>query len=170
MACVPFDFETQIITAKDNVKWVRVIGEPEFVAGECIRIRGSFQDIDTRKKSELEIAGLLRARNTILESIGDAFFAVDANWIVTYWNQVAERMLGKTKKSMLGNMLWDVFSDSMGSQSFKNYHMAIELGKVIQFEDYYPPLEKWYAISAHHLEVGSEHARAGVGDDPRLSV
>ena len=151
---ISFDFETQIITANDNVRWVRVIGEPEFVGDVCIRLRGSFQDIDVRKKSEIAIATLLKDRNTILESIGDAFFAVDSNWIVTYWNHMAEKVLGKSKLTMVNHLLWDVFSDSIGSYSYKQYHLAVNENRVIHFEDYYAPLEKWYEISAYPSEGG----------------
>ena len=153
-SCIAFDFETQIITFKDNVKWVRVIGEPEFLEGKCIRIRGSFQDIDLRRKSEIAAETLLRERNTILESIGDAFFAVDKNWVVTYWNHVAEKVLGKSRSTMVNHMLWDVFFDAIGSHSYQQYHMAIRTNSVVHFEDFYPPLQKWYGVSVYPSELG----------------
>ncbi|WP_165501859.1 PAS domain S-box protein [Pedobacter frigiditerrae] len=153
-SCIPFDTEIQIITAKGNLKWVRLIGEPEFYNNVCIRIRGSFQDIDLHKKSELAIEALLRERNTILESIGDAFFAVDRNWVVTYWNNVAESALGKAKEMMLGHNLWDVFFDSIDSHSYKEYHLAIKENRIVRFEDYYAPLEKWYEVSAYPSDGG----------------
>ncbi|HEY5405669.1 MAG TPA: PAS domain S-box protein [Ginsengibacter sp.] len=53
-----WDIELQIITAKNNEKWVRTIGETEFVNGKCVRIYGSFQDINHRKKVEEKIRNL----------------------------------------------------------------------------------------------------------------
>lgn len=50
-----FDDEFQIITAKGNEKWVRAIGLTEFENGQCVRLYGTFQDIDIRKKAELLI-------------------------------------------------------------------------------------------------------------------
>lgn len=47
-----FEVELQIITSKDNEKWVRVLGETEFLNGKCMRIYGSTQDISKRKVSE----------------------------------------------------------------------------------------------------------------------
>lgn len=44
-----WDDEFQIITAKGNHRWVRNIGEAEFVNGVCIRMYGSFQDITEGK-------------------------------------------------------------------------------------------------------------------------
>ncbi|QLE00683.1 PAS domain S-box protein [Galbibacter sp. BG1] len=49
-----YDVELKINTAKGNEKWVRSIGRPEMKDGKCIRIYGAFQDIDARKKKEVE--------------------------------------------------------------------------------------------------------------------
>lgn len=50
----PWDTELQIITAKGRELWVRAKGEAEVVNGQCIRIYGTFQDIDQRKRTALE--------------------------------------------------------------------------------------------------------------------
>lgn len=41
----PYDEQFQLITAKGNLKWVRAIGQTEFVDGKCVRLYGTFQDI-----------------------------------------------------------------------------------------------------------------------------
>lgn len=50
-----WDVELQILTAKGNICWIRLIGDTDFLNGKCIRIYGSFQDIDSRKKVELAL-------------------------------------------------------------------------------------------------------------------
>ena len=55
---LPWDVELQIVTAKNNERWIRSIGEAEVADGKCIRIYGSFQDIDDRKRSELKLERL----------------------------------------------------------------------------------------------------------------
>ena len=144
-----WDVELQIITVKGNEKWVRSIGETEFLHGKAVSISGSFQDIDIRKRAELGVKEVLEEKNSILESIDDAFFAVDKNWTVTYWNNQAEKVLRKTKNEMLDHNLWEVFSDSLDSESYTKYHQAIETKQSVHFEDYYPALAKWYEISAY---------------------
>lgn len=51
----PFDHEVRIITAKGNERWIRVMGQPEFKDGEVIRVYGSMQNIDQRKRAEEEL-------------------------------------------------------------------------------------------------------------------
>lgn len=50
----PWDAELQIVTAKGKELWVSAKGEAEMVNGKCVAIIGSFQDIDDKKKLELQ--------------------------------------------------------------------------------------------------------------------
>jgi PAS domain S-box-containing protein len=111
-------------------------------------------DITSRKQAEEMVAETLKAKNIILESIGDAFFAVDKNWIVTYWNRIAEIALRVSKQEVVGKNLWDIFSGSIDTESYRKYHEAIATNQVIHFEDHYPVLDKWYEISAYPSENG----------------
>jgi PAS domain-containing protein len=52
----------------------------------------------------------------ILESIGDAFYAVDHAWRFTYINRKAETIWGARRDDLLGKNLWEVFPRSVGSQ------------------------------------------------------
>lgn len=130
------------------------------------------RDITARKKTEealsklnseleqrviertAELQATFKEKNIILESIADAFFAVDKNWIVTYWNRMAEVALGVPKHQIVGKYLWDTFSDSMDSVSYRKYQQAIATHEVVQFEDFYAALDKWYEISAYPSENG----------------
>ncbi|MEN9572061.1 MAG: Phytochrome-like protein cph1 [Bacteroidota bacterium] len=150
----PWDEELQLITCKGNTIWIRTIGNAELVNGKCVRIYGSLQDINTRKRAEMEVLKVYEEKNNILESIGDAFFALDKNWVVTYWNKEAELLLKTPRDMIMGNKLWDVFSASTDSVSYHKYHEALEKNQVIHFEDFYPVLEKWYEIGAFPSENG----------------
>lgn len=51
----PWDEELQIVTGKGNEIWVAALGRAEYENGECVRLFGSFQDIDQRVKNQLEL-------------------------------------------------------------------------------------------------------------------
>ena len=53
-----WDKKRQIVTAKGNQRWVRVLGQAEFDAGTCVRLYGSFQDIDAQMQAELKLQEL----------------------------------------------------------------------------------------------------------------
>jgi PAS domain S-box-containing protein len=150
----PGDEELQIITARGNLKWVRVIIEAEFSGGTCTRLFGSFQDINDRKKAEIAANEALEERNTILESIGDAFFAVNKDWVITYWNKMAERMTRQPKEEILGSSLWDLYTASNAPVYFKNYHQAMETGLPVHFEEKYASSNTWIEVSAFPSPAG----------------
>jgi PAS domain S-box-containing protein len=64
----PWDEELQILTHKGNLKWIRTIGEAEMINGKCIRVFGSFQDIDEKKKALIKLAESENKFRTILEA------------------------------------------------------------------------------------------------------
>jgi light-regulated signal transduction histidine kinase (bacteriophytochrome) len=63
-------------------------------------------------------------------------------------------MLMVPKDKIVGQYLWDVFSESIGSVSYEKYHEAIETNQQVFFEDYFQPLDKWFEISAYPSENG----------------
>jgi len=149
-----FDLELQIVTAAGNTKWIRVICEADFADNRCIRLYGSFQDIDARKRAEMAGKRALEERNTILESIGDAFFAVDKNWIVTYWNSMAEKLLQKPREETIGRNLWKIYPKAIYSEAYIQYHKALETGAAVHYERYNPLLKLWLEVSVYPADHG----------------
>ena len=93
-------------------------------------------------------------KNEILESIGDAFFAVDKNWEVTYWNKIAERELQMPREEVIGKNLWDIYGDAVDLDFYSEYHKAMSEHCTVIFEEYYPALEKWFDVSAYPSSEG----------------
>jgi PAS domain S-box-containing protein len=50
----PYDVEVELVNPQGQARWIRAIGIPEMVDGKCVRLYGTVQDIDDRKRAELE--------------------------------------------------------------------------------------------------------------------
>jgi PAS domain S-box-containing protein len=85
------------------------------------------------------------ALRTTLESIGDGFFAVDADWRFVYINATAERLLGIRRDEVLGRSHWEVFPLTLGTRLETEYRRAAA-GKVRDWENLYEPWGRWF----HH--------------------
>ncbi|MBO0323615.1 PAS domain S-box protein [Muricauda sp. CAU 1633] len=80
----PWDAELQLVTDKRREIWVRAIGEPEMVNGKCVRITGTFQDIDKRKKAEIDYVNVSErhALATRAAGIGIWEYVIQGNQVV----------------------------------------------------------------------------------------
>lgn len=93
-----------------------------------------FKNDDERKKAAQELDMAYGEKNEILESIGYAFFAVDKDWTVTYWNKQAELIMGKVKKDIVGKTLWEEFPDAIETECYVQYRCAMETGETVNIE------------------------------------
>lgn len=89
-----------------------------------------------------------RRISNILESFTDGFFEVNADWIVTYWNKEAERLLLMPRNEVLGKNLWEVYHDAVELKFFSEYHRAMANNVSVRFEEYFAPRNIWVEVAA----------------------
>lgn len=94
-----------------------------------------------------------RATN-ILESITDSFFALDKNWCFTYLNPQAEPLLQRKQQDLLGKNIWDEFPQAVGSTFYQQYHRTLTEQIGVEFEEFYPPLNSWFAVHTYPTKDG----------------
>src|SRR5215218_6920124 len=118
------------------------------------------RDITERKAAEdrerllsREKAALERAANT-LESISDAFYAVDGQWRFTYVNGKAEELWERSREELLGKNVWEEFPEAIGSESYRQIRRAMEEGLTTEFETISPVLDAWVAGRAYPSREG----------------
>ena len=90
----------------------------------------------------------------LLESITDAFFAVDAGWRFTYLNARAESLLARARAALLGTVLWESFPEAVALPFWDAYHQAMATRATVAFEAPFPPLARWFAVRAYPAPDG----------------
>ena len=108
-----------------------------------------FNNVTTRKLAEEEIKKLNERSRNILESINDAFFALDNDWNFTYLNNQAEVLLKRTREELIDKNIWDEFVAAVGTTFYTQYHKALSEQTTVTFEEFYPPLETWFEVRAY---------------------
>jgi len=118
------------------------------------------RDITARKEAEererlLAEERAARERSTgILESISDAFYAVDGEWCLTYVNGKAEELWGRSRDELLGKNVWEEFPEEVDSESYRLIRRAMEEGVTTEFEDVRPVSGAWVAGRAYPSREG----------------
>lgn len=102
-----------------------------------------------RRNSQLALQESFEEKNTILESIGEAFFALDRELKIRYWNQRAENLLGVSRSKVVGKRLYEVFPEVNKPEFQAKYTEALEKHKPIHFEEYYRALAIWLEVNAY---------------------
>jgi two-component system sensor histidine kinase/response regulator len=91
---IPFEMETRIVTAKGNVRWVKVWGIPQMEAGTCKRLYGLCQDIDDRMRKEKALASSESVLRDIVESTLSGFWDWNLKDNTEYLSPAFKRMFG----------------------------------------------------------------------------
>ena len=106
------------------------------------------RDNSERKQAEEQLAAAAGRVANILESITEAFLAVDKDWRFTYVNDEAERLLMRSRDELLGHIQWEVFPEAVGTIFYERYHQAVASGTPVTFEEFYLPLNIWFEVHA----------------------
>ena len=136
-----------MLWVRETVRSVRNPGGDTVVLVVC-------EDITERKLAEEALQESNNRIRSILESVTDAFFALDGKWRFTYVNSEAERVLQRTREELLGKNVWEEFPEAVGSTFYREYHKALREQTTVEFEEYYPPLEIWVDVRAYPSEDG----------------
>ncbi|MEM9806501.1 MAG: response regulator, partial [Cyanobacteria bacterium P01_D01_bin.56] len=86
----------------------------------------------------------------VLESITDAFIAVDRQWSITYVNAQAADILKRDISGLLGQNFLKVLPESLGRRFTEQYHNAVaKKMMVVSFETYYEPTQRWLMVRGY---------------------
>jgi PAS domain S-box-containing protein len=102
----PFDFEAVLVTTSHKEIWARVLGNAEFLDGKCIRIYGSFQDINAVKETENR---LISTADNLPGVIYQYVMYPDGRDAMQHVSGNVEQLWGYSKEEVINNvtLLWD---------------------------------------------------------------
>jgi len=97
-----FDVEVELVTAKNNIIWVRTMGQAEMIDGRCVSILGVFQDINEMKNSQIELDNAHTQLEAIFNSGHIAIVTTDIDGVINRFNRGAEVLTGYSASEMIG--------------------------------------------------------------------
>ena len=151
----PLDLECWIAHADGAERHLHL--RAEHVAGESgrpARLWGTVHDVTDRRRlsSALRESAVARADAAeareqaarILESVSDAFVALDREWRYTHVNAKAASVFGRTPEDMIGTHIWTEFPEGVGQSFYHAYHRAMEQREFVFLEEHYAPYDRWF--------------------------
>lgn len=142
------DFQARAVPVREATGAVR-----EWV-GCSVDITEQHHLENTLRAHLTELADVHRQTRIILESITDAFFALDATWRFTYLNPQAEPLLQRPLGELLGRNVWDEFPEAVGTQFYDEYQRVQKRQVASTFIALFPPLATWFEVHAYPAADG----------------
>jgi PAS domain S-box-containing protein len=134
-------FETQSNLRPDRVVELRVA--PMREGGIAV----SLNDITERRRAEDALREAHDRSEEILESISDAFYAIDAEHRFTYVNRVAEAWWGRRREDLIGKVLAEEFPRALGTPAYEAQVAALRERREVRMEAMSPIIDRWIDIS-----------------------
>lgn len=110
------------------------------------KVEGSIIDITTLLPGTLEVGELI-------DSMTDGYIALDRNWLISFVNKRAERLLHLSSTDLVGTGIWDQFPSAYGSEIDTQLHFAMS-GKHVSFDFRSRVTNTWFEVRAHPIPNG----------------
>lgn len=117
-------------------------------------VAGSTRNITERKRIENALQASEEYSRHILESITDAFFALDHDWRFTYVNGQARLLLDRGIGELVGEVIWDVLPALIGSDFEFVYRRAAAERTASSFTSFYSDHKRWYEVHVYPAPGG----------------
>ena len=142
VSCIGVHSSTPRQWKTEEVELLQVVVDRTWLTAEVIRQqRALVREAEERRETHERTA-------RILESITDAFFALDLEWRFLHVNDQMEQIVLRTRGELLGHNIWDLFPAILGSTFEHEYRRAVAEGTPVSFEEFYPPLDIWLEVRA----------------------
>lgn len=137
------DCNYRVVWPNGDIHWIKARASTECnESGEACRLVGIVRDVTEFKAVENEVVN-------VLESMSDAFFSVDKNWIITRVNAQHERSTVYRREEQVGKGLIDLFfagPEEGNGKYLEHYRRAMQNRTMVQFDDYYEPFDLYTSV------------------------
>ncbi|WP_019142962.1 PAS domain S-box protein [Noviherbaspirillum massiliense] len=111
------------------------------------------RDISESYRTRIELKKSKDRLHAVLESIGDAFFAVDRDWRLTYANRKTMEFAGLAD-DVIGRTVWEALPQIVSPALCPHYRKAMNERRETFFEAYCEPARAWLEIRVYPNEDG----------------
>ncbi len=107
-----------------------------------------------KQESDRQLREGDRRTKEILESITDAFYALDADWHLTYVNRKTQELWGRPLEELVGTGLWSLFPNYERTDIYREHMRAMQTRKPVHYETISPKLKIWIEANIYPTADG----------------
>lgn len=141
---IPFKTTFRLMHKKGYYIWAEFVFTNWLDDENINAIVCNFRDITDQVVANEEIRRKTEQVENILDSITDGFIALDSGLRYTYANKRISEIVGIPREDLIGEYIWNLFPDAIGSGTYNAFQTALETQQYISNIDYYPALDLWH--------------------------
>jgi PAS domain S-box-containing protein len=124
-------------------------------AGRVVGAASIGRDLTERKQAEAALRASEQQAIDILESIGDGFYALDAEERLTYINRRTEQLWGRRCEDLVGKRLWELFPEAVGTRSHQEHQRAARERRPVEYQTFSPIIGRWIEVNIYPSVTGT---------------
>ena len=109
----PWDVSLEIVTARNDIRWVRAVGHTELHEGKTVRIFGSLQDIHEQKLRDVQLAQSESLLSSNFALAPNGMVIADQKGTIERVNKAFADMLGVTTQELLGRSFVELMPEEV---------------------------------------------------------
>jgi PAS domain S-box-containing protein len=154
----------QVHTAQGKRIWCRVQGEPVYEDGECVAVRGAFQDITARKRAEQALRESERKYRTLFENALNPILVVDGEGHYVDANEATLTFLECEREELLSKTVWD-FAAPGTLDEVQEEHMPFMHPRTVETDYFVNGRVKTLLLNVVPVTLGDQQLLYGIGQD-----
>ncbi|MGE5546294.1 MAG: MASE4 domain-containing protein [Solirubrobacterales bacterium] len=107
------------------------------------------QSLGERRRAEADLRSAKDRAEEVLSSITDGFYALDREWRLTFLNQRAQSVLGKTPAEVIGQPFLSVFPQAEGTGVHEIYRRVMTRRQPEHLDLISPILKRWTSFTVY---------------------
>jgi diguanylate cyclase (GGDEF)-like protein/PAS domain S-box-containing protein len=131
---------------------LKLLADP--VSGKTAGAVAVTRDISAERQARAQLQQSRNELHSMLESIGEAFYAIDRDWHITYANRKAASFVGITPASAIGRRLFDVVPEVLGTMLHQHFERVLSTREAAFFEAYWEPRDAWAEVRVYPNDDG----------------
>ncbi|MBK4735163.1 EAL domain-containing protein [Noviherbaspirillum pedocola] len=112
------------------------------------------RDISAERQTREALQQSRNEMYSMLESIGEAFYAIDRDWRITYANRKAADFVGIAPNRAIGKRLLDVAPELLGTPMHQYFQQTLDTREKAFFEAYWEPRDAWAEVRVYPNDDG----------------
>jgi PAS domain S-box-containing protein len=157
-----YNIDHRIVLPGDEVRFVNERAKVIYEGGEPVRMVGTMQDITEKKRAELRLRESEEKHRLLFSNMNEGVALHEVvysdkgrpvDYVILDVNPCYEKITGICREDAVGQRASVVYGEE-SAPYLGEYSRVVETGEPLVFETYYPPLDKYFWISAFQAGEG----------------